>query len=291
LRTIYRNLFDGDRDRAEIWEMLVERDIRAFAAGDWNQVADDFLPDNFLAVDGRMRSNPDSWSLGFATLEKYRTSWLEQSEAMRDLAIDLEQGLYEATILRDIEIQADRALAHKKFDGQIRRSDGIVSQLRWQTLYLCRKITDTWKIAGFVGYLPHPFGVAELSAPDKQLPASVAQHATAGPYSPVLTVRTNRFVVISGQAAVAADGSVIGDTIEDQTRAALDNCTKQLAAAGCRLRDVFKVNAYLADLGMWEAFNAVYQEVIPAPLPVRTTVGVRLLGEFLVELEMWAVKQ
>jgi len=291
LRTTYQNPFDGDRDRAKIWEMLVERDIRAFAAGDWNQVAEDFLLDNFLAVDGRMRSNPDSWSLSFATLEKYRTSWLEQSGAMRDLVIDLEQGLYEATTLRDIEIQADTALAHKKFDGQIRYSDGGVSQLRWQTLYLCRKVTNIWKIAGFVGYLPHPFGVTELSAPEKQPPASVVQHATAGPFSPVLTVRTNRFVVISGQAAVAADGSVIGHTIEDQTRAALDNCTKQLAAAGSSLRDVFKVNAYLADLGMWEAFNAVYQDVIPAPLPVRTTVGVRLLGELLVEIEMWAVKQ
>ncbi|MGH9107533.1 MAG: hypothetical protein ACRDZX_17230 [Acidimicrobiales bacterium] len=40
-------------DWSQIWEMLVARDIRAFVAGDWDQVAGDFLADAFVAgLDG-----------------------------------------------------------------------------------------------------------------------------------------------------------------------------------------------------------------------------------------------
>lgn len=295
--TVYRNPFDADHDRADIWEMLVARDTRAFVSGDWEQIADDFLPDAFLAVDGRMRANPDSWRLGLGTLNEYRLSWLEQSAAMRDLVANLETGLYEAVTLRDIEIEGDRALAHKKFDGQIRRYDGGAVQLHWQTLYMCRRVDGRWRIAGFIGYLPNPMGGApsltadgEAGRPAKELPEKASQPRTAGPYSPVLEVRADRLVVLSGQAAVAPDGSLIGETVEEQTRATLDACAARLAAAGCTFADVFKVNAFLADIGMWDAFNSVYRQVMPAPLPVRTTVGTQLLGGFLVELEMWAVK-
>jgi 2-iminobutanoate/2-iminopropanoate deaminase len=107
----------------------------------------------------------------------------------------------------------------------------------------------------------------------------------------VLEVQADRIVVISGQVAVDADGNILGDTIEDQTRATLDNCRRLLETAGCTFQDVFKVNAYLADIHDWSRFNAVYMELIPEPRPARTTVGARLLRTFLVEIEMWAVKR
>jgi len=47
---------------------------------------------------------------------------------------------------------------------------------------------------------------------------------------------------------------------------------------------------YLADLGHWGRFNAVFQEAMPEPLPVRTAVQAILLPGYLVEIEMWAVK-
>ena len=65
---------------------------------------------------------------------------------------------------------------------------------------------------------------------------------------------------------------------------------RQLGSAGCTLADVFKVNIYLADLADWARFNAVYEAVMPEPLPVRTAVQAVLLPGFLVEIEMWAVK-
>jgi hypothetical protein len=138
--------------------MLVERDIQAFVAGDWSRVEGDFLAESFFAVDGRLRANPDSWQLGLGSLDRYRESWLEQSAEIRDAVPELEAGLYDVTTLRDIEIEADKALAHKKFDGQVRRHDGGIVPMRWQSLYMCRCVGSGWKIAGFIGYLPNPMG-------------------------------------------------------------------------------------------------------------------------------------
>jgi 2-iminobutanoate/2-iminopropanoate deaminase len=124
----------------------------------------------------------------------------------------------------------------------------------------------------------------------KSLPAGATQHASAGPYSPVLEVRADRLVVISGQVAVDAEGAVIGQTMEEQARATLENCRCQLATAGCTFDDVFKVNVYLTDLSMWARFNVVYASIMPDPKPVRTAIGCVLLPGFLVEIEMWAAK-
>jgi 2-iminobutanoate/2-iminopropanoate deaminase len=121
-------------------------------------------------------------------------------------------------------------------------------------------------------------------------PKGAKQHVTAGPYSPVLEVDATRLVVISGQVAIDMEGAVIGDTIEEQTRVTLNNCAAQLASAACTLGNVFKVNIYLTDLGHWARFNAVYEEMMVEPLPVRTAVQAVLLPGFLVEIEMWAVK-
>lgn len=129
------------------------------------------------------------------------------------------------------------------------------------------------------------------NSPTKQVPAGAVQHKTAGPYSPVLEIQAGTLVVISGQVALDLDGNVVGATIEEQTRQTLSNCRRLLESAGCTLLDVFKVNAFLADLNEWERFNAVYRQIMPEPWPVRTTVGVRLLDGFLVELEMWAAKR
>jgi 2-iminobutanoate/2-iminopropanoate deaminase len=126
--------------------------------------------------------------------------------------------------------------------------------------------------------------------PLKRRPEGARQHVTAGPYSPVLEIDAQRLVVISVQDAVDPHGRVIGSSIDEQTRATLGNCIACLASAGCTLRDVFKVNIYLADLGDWARFNEIYQEIMPEPLPVRTAVQAILLPGFVVEIEMWAVK-
>ncbi len=130
----------------------------------------------------------------------------------------------------------------------------------------------------------------EPSHPLKTRPKHARQHITAGPYSPVLEVDGRHLVVLSGQVAVDLEGEVIGTGIEEQTRATLANCATQLASAGCSLADVFKVNIFLTNLDDWARCNAVYETIMPAPLPVRTAIQAVLLPGFLVEIEMWAVK-
>ncbi|MEO3891649.1 RidA family protein [Nonomuraea sp. B5E05] len=285
------NPFPADPDRAAIWTMLVDRDISAYVRNEWAMVEADYVSSSeFVSIDARRTSNPDSWRVG-QNLAAYRDSWSAGSAELNAAvsADTLEAGLREATTLRDIEIHEGDAVAHKKFDGTIRRRDGGLVHLDWQTLYLCRQDAGRWRIRGFIGHLPNPMGDRSVASPAKELPAHATQHATAGPYSPVLTVRADRLVVVSGQAAIVPDGSIVGDDIEEQTHLTLQNCRRQLAFAGCTLADVVKVNAYLTDMATWERFNSVYRTYMPEPCPVRTVVGAALLDGLLVEVEMWAV--
>ena len=149
--------FPQDKDRAEIWQMLVERDIAAFVAADWGMVADDFVRDGFFGVHAHKSASPDDWKMGFPTLADYRDEWLRQAQASAALqyAEPLAAGIHRATDLSRIEVNGPTAIAHKKFDGTIRLADGSVDTLNWQTMYFCRIEGGKWKIAGFVGYMAY----------------------------------------------------------------------------------------------------------------------------------------
>ena len=158
---LFANPFPAnDPDRQEIWTMLVERDIDAFVSQDWDMVAGDFVVDAFFGIDCSKTDNPDHWKLGFATFDAYRDEWLRQAadSASHEYKDDLKTAIFTATSLREIEINGDMAIAHKKFDGVINRADGTKDTLNWQTLYHCRRHEGRWKIAGFNGYLPNPMG-------------------------------------------------------------------------------------------------------------------------------------
>ena len=282
-----------DTDRHNLWDMLVDRDIKAFIREDWAMVADDFIEQNFMGIDAYYLGNPDAWKLNFPHLDAYKKGWLKQARLFNETAWgeDPEAALFRITILRDIEIQENSALIHKKFFGNLVKANGDLIPANWQTLYRCKKIDGVWKIVGFTGYMPHFLGnEAGFSLPAKQIPAEVSQHKTAGPYSSVLIVNPGKLVVISGQSAIDMEGNVIGDSIETQAAYTIENCSKQFAYAGCSLDDVFKVNVYLKDLADWPRFNEVYKKYFIEPLPVRAAVQTGLLMTLLVEIEMWAVK-
>ena len=105
----------------------------------------------------------------------------------------------------------------------------------------------------------------------------------AAPYSPVVV--DGDLVYTAGQVGFDERGEVVAGGIEAQTRRALENLTACLRAGGAELSDVMKVNAYLADLGDFPAFNDIYREFFAEPYPARTTVGVALPGGLLVEIE------
>jgi len=290
----YINPFNQhDPDRYAIWEMLVKRDIEAFLNNDWEAVAGDFVEEGFMGIDARSSGNPDSWILSFPDLKSYKQFWLDQSTGFtaNDWEDDAGEKLHEATTLRDIDISGDSALVHKKFDGVIKKKNGRTDLLNWQTLYRCRNVNGHWKITGFTGFLPHPMGNMPAARPAVELPDNASQHVTAGPYSPVLKINPGQIVVISGQAALNQAGETIGNTIEEQAKVTLENCRTQLESAGSSLDEVFKVNAYLKDLSDWPRFNEVYKDYFTKPLPVRAVVETGLLYDFLVEIEMWAVRK
>jgi hypothetical protein len=160
------NPFPNDADRSAIWTMLVPRDIKAFVDADWSMVEDDFLAEDFMGINGNRQDNPDGWTISFPTLANYRDEWIRQAQEGQRVAYaeDQEAGIHRATSLTEIEITGDRAVAHKKFDGEIKLADGGVERLNWQTLYLCRKVERQWKLTGFIGYLPYPMGRATTAA-------------------------------------------------------------------------------------------------------------------------------
>ena len=103
------------------------------------------------------------------------------------------------------------------------------------------------------------------------------------PYSPV--VITDGLVFTAGQVGFDAQGAIVAGGIEAQTRQALENVRSCIAAAGCTMDDVVKVNAFLVDLADFAAYNEVYSGFFDEPYPARTTVGAALPGGLLVEIE------
>ena len=105
----------------------------------------------------------------------------------------------------------------------------------------------------------------------------------AAPYSPVVV--SGDLVYTAGQVGFDESGQLTADDIGGQTVKVFENLLACLRAGGCGPADVIKVNAYLADLGDFAAFNEVYRGIFQEPYPARTTVGVDLPGGILVEVE------
>lgn len=163
MRDPFLNPFpSSDTARHAIWEMLVPRDIDAFLSADWSMVSGDFVEEGFIGIDGRRQTNPDNWRLTFPSLAAYRDEWLRQAKdfAQLSFAEDTRAAIFTTTTLEDIEVNGDVALARKKFDGGLKKSDGSFDVMQWQTVYYCRLHEGRWKISGFTGYLPNPMGSA-----------------------------------------------------------------------------------------------------------------------------------
>ncbi len=103
----------------------------------------------------------------------------------------------------------------------------------------------------------------------------------------------NGMIYTSGHAAVDVDTlALTHGTLVEETRAALKNLKRTLAAAGSSMTKVVKITAYLTDMNQYAAFNRVYREFFPesaGKAPARTCVEVRRLPfNFKVELEATA---
>ncbi len=101
-------------------------------------------------------------------------------------------------------------------------------------------------------------------------------------------IRAGDFVYLTGQVPMADGAPMTTGTIEDQTRAVLDDIKATLALAGCELADVVKAMVWLVDRADFPGFNAVYAEYFPDDPPARSAVVNDLLVDVKVEVEVVA---
>lgn len=103
-------------------------------------------------------------------------------------------------------------------------------------------------------------------------------------------IRKGNVLQVAGQVALdQATGELVGSTVAEQTRQVLANVEAVLKAGGATLDDVVMFRVYLTDTAHLAELNATYGELVPTPLPARTTVYVGLPAGFLVEIDALAV--
>jgi 2-iminobutanoate/2-iminopropanoate deaminase len=108
----------------------------------------------------------------------------------------------------------------------------------------------------------------------------------AGHYSHA--VIANGFVYISGQGPADPKTGIMPDSFAEQVRQTLRNVQTILRGAGADMKDVIKVNTYLADVTRFREYNELYMEFFSDSPPARTTVGAQLVG-IHVEIDCVAV--
>lgn len=112
--------------------------------------------------------------------------------------------------------------------------------------------------------------------------------AAIGPYSQA--IRAGDLLFTSGQIPLdPRTGKVVDGDVTAQTRQVMANLAAVLGAAGAGFADVVKTTIFLADLGDFNAVNAVYAGHFTGAPPARSTVQVaRLPRDARVEIEMIA---
>ena len=103
-------------------------------------------------------------------------------------------------------------------------------------------------------------------------------------------IRAGDFVYLTGQIPMQDGAPMTTGTVEDQTRAVLDDIKATLAMAGCEMSDVVKAMVWLRDRADFPGFNAVYGEYFPVEPPTRSAVVSDLLVDVRVEVEVVAYR-
>lgn len=101
----------------------------------------------------------------------------------------------------------------------------------------------------------------------------------------------NGFVYTAGFGPIDPATGEKPEGVREQTKLTLKNVSAVLAEAGLDLSDVVKATVHLQNLDEdFAEFNEAYLEVMPKPLPVRTTVGSDL-NKILVEIDVVAAQR
>jgi enamine deaminase RidA (YjgF/YER057c/UK114 family) len=126
--------------------------------------------------------------------------------------------------------------------------------------------------------------LTHIAAPDGVAPGTGYTQVVAG---------TGRWVAISGQIALDADGAVVGEgDPEAQARQVFDNLRRCLEAAGGTFADVVKLTFYLTDIAHLPAVRKARDAHVDTRRPPAST-AVQVVAlfrpELLLEVEAYAL--
>ena len=109
-----------------------------------------------------------------------------------------------------------------------------------------------------------------------------------GPFSQAII--TGNTVYVAGQVAMnPRTGQTVEGGFEEQAVQVFENLKAIVEAAGSSMANVARVNVYLADLTNFPKMNEIYRRYFTEVYPARTTVGVQLSGEYLIEIDCIAI--
>lgn len=103
-------------------------------------------------------------------------------------------------------------------------------------------------------------------------------------------IRAGDFVFLTGQIPMRNGAPMTDGSIQEQTRAVLDDITETLATADCTREDVVKAMVWLRDRTDFPGFNEIYGEYFPVEPPTRSAVVSDLLVDARVEVEVVAYR-
>lgn len=103
-------------------------------------------------------------------------------------------------------------------------------------------------------------------------------------------IRAGDFVFLTGQIPMRDGVPMTNGTIQEQTRAVLDDITATLSQAECSRDDVVKAMVWLRKRADFPGFNEVYGEYFPLEPPTRSAVVSDLLVDARVEVEVMAYR-
>lgn len=123
----------------------------------------------------------------------------------------------------------------------------------------------------------------------KEIIKSKIAPAPIGPYSQAVLI--DRFLFVSGQVALDAEGNLHNQNIEEETHQVMKNIKAILAETGMDFPHVVKASIFVKDMNNFQAINQVYGSYFTKNHPARETVEVsRLPKDANLEISIIAVK-
>ena len=103
-------------------------------------------------------------------------------------------------------------------------------------------------------------------------------------------IRAGDFVFLTGQIPMRDGAPMTDGSIQEQTRAVLNDITETLATADCGREDVVKAMVWLRNRADFPGFNEIYAEYFPIEPPTRSAIVSDLLVDARVEVDVMAYR-